>query len=227
MKEKYSEDYEHLLKYHLNPTKETAAEQADFFAQKYKPLINHFCKLFLKFGKTASLTHSYTDKIDFEERTGFLRDYNFLQFEKKHFNYGIHRYIVRAVENFNPEIITTKENYSFSSYLKLWLKTGLRDLRSLYKKYRIREIPCINHYENEESLIEKIDTEIIYKKLAKVLSTLSPLDVDICKDLSAGKKQNEIQIKNKETGNFYSTGYICKRIQAIRKIMEENGLESF
>ena len=35
---------------------------------------------------------------------------------------------------------------------------------------------------------------------------------------------NEIEIINEKTGSLYSTSYICKRIKAIRSVMESYGL---
>lgn len=227
MEEKYSEDYEHLLRYHDNPTPDIAAEEADFFEKKYNKLINHYCMLFLRFGKTSSLKHANTDKIDFEERYGFTRDQSFLQQEKKYFTRRIGSYVARAVEHFNPDKVNEKENYSFAYYLKLWLKTGLRDIRRKYNECLVKEIPNNNYAENESTLIERIDAEIMNKNLVKVLKSLSPLDKKICDELSEGKKQNEIQIQNPETGNLYSASYICKRIKSIRSVMLRYGLEEF
>ena len=227
MEAKYSEDYAHLLNYQKNPDAEVLSEETDFFYKKYHELVSYFCKLFIRFGKTTVLNHSYTDKIDFEERLDFLRDQTFIQAEKKYFKQQIIVYIERAIENFKPDKVQDKEKYSFAYYLKLWLKTGLRDIRAQYKQYQLKEIPHINNIENENTVIEKLDFELLQQRLAKVFLLLSPLDRQICAELSSGKQQNEIKLKNPKTDNFFSTGYICKRIQVIRKIMEENGLDNF
>ena len=224
MKEKYSEDYSKLLAYCQNPCKEEAEELARFFEEKYQKLIEHYCKLYVKFGKTTSLRHSYTRQIDFNERSGFTRDFSFVAMERKTFLREIFPYIVRAVENFKPDQIKTKESYTFAQYLKLWLKTGLRDIRRHNKKYLIKEIPIINNPEAEDEIIARLDNEILDKKLSKVMSQLSAVDRKICSELSEGKQQNEIDIINEKTGSLYSTSYICKRIKAIRSVMESYGL---
>ncbi len=224
MDEQYSEDYAYLLNYKQNVTVDTTMEATRFFWKKYLKLIKTYEKRFLQFGKTASLLHAYTTKIDVEEREGFCRDKSFLKQERRYFNHLMPQYVTRAVEHFTPEKVETKATYSFAPYLDLWLKTGLRDIQRHYKPILIREIPSTKQQNMEESVIEKLDAEIVKKKIAEVMAGLAPIDKQICDALASGKKQNEILIRNETTGRFYSAGYICKRIQLIRVIMEQNGL---
>lgn len=224
MEEKYSEDYEQLMNYVQNPTLENVVLKTAFFEKKYAPLIKKYRCQYIRFGKTSTLTHAFTDKVDFYERTGFTRDRAFFIQEDKIFRQKLSFYVARAVKNFKPDKIQNKKNYCFAPYLELWLKTGLRDIRRQNKKYLIKEIPNLHQSENSETIIEKLDNEKLMQRLTEVYSKLAPLDKKICEELSKGKKQNAIKIKNEETCNFYSVGYINKRIQAIRKKMEENGI---
>lgn len=224
MEEQYSEDYAHLVAYRQNITPETTEAEVTFFFNKYRKLIDRYCKRFLLDGMTTSLKHAHTDKVGFDERDGFTRDRSVLKHERSLFLLFIRHYVERAVSHFEPDKIETKASYCFASYLVLWLKTGTRDLIRKHRRHRLNVIRNSPQQNVEESVIEKIDAERTKQKLAVVMATLSPLDRLICTELSAGKKQNEIHITNEKTGGEYSLGYICKRVAAIRTVMEANGI---
>ena len=217
MAEKFSEDYEKLLKYKKSLTAEDfpeiKQETVDFFFEKYKDLINNRYNL-LRY--ILSQGASYEGKLDYEESNAFDVEVPPQEFFDEKIK---EKYIPQALNSFKPEIITNKNSYCFATYMYNYLRHAVRDLADSWSKDLAKYSSVYNPTPFDEKIINDSEAERIKEKLAELQKELNIVELQILGFLIEEKKQKDMHLINEETGKPYSKGYISKLVKRVRARM--------
>ena len=219
----YSEDYQHLLDYKKNMSKEATRAEAFFFFLKYFQLIDYFLR---KFSEKINGTYTYSHKKMEYPAFAEIDLASDLNREERHFLAMVRcKYIPQALRNFNPAKIIKKDSYVFATHIYNYLRHALRDLRP---KVRIDE-ECESIPSHEDGILEGIDRDRKIKRLNEIKKTLSPLESYIlgylAEEILKGSKkikQKDIiaRLVNPKTGKPFSKGYISKLMKKLRSTLK-------
>lgn len=216
---KYSEDYEKLLSYKKNLSSEifaeTEQELVDFFFNKYQDLILNRYTLFKK---NLSKGTSFEDKLDYEESKGFKMDIPTEEYFEEKLK---EKYILQALNSFNPEKIKNKNDYCFATYMDNYLRHAVRDLSQKLGKEMAKSCSIGNTVSFEDKISNDLESARIRQKFSELQKELNIVEVQILGFLIEGKKQVDMVLINEETGQPYSKGYISKLVKKVRAKMKK------